>query len=74
MKTLMKGGDFIFDAINLLCQNCHKVNLNCAELCIDSADWIKDRKITINSINDDYKFFQCTASVAFNLEEIGQKL
>ena len=30
---------------------CHKINLNCGGSYIDSPDWIKNKKVTINSIN-----------------------
>ena len=52
----MKGSDFIFDDfildyIDSLYYKCHKVNLKCGGSHIDSPDWIKNNKATINSIN-----------------------
>ena len=39
---------------------------------IDSPDWIKNKKTTINPINDNDKYFQYAATVALNHEEIGR--
>ena len=30
---------------------CHKVNPNCGEFYMNSPDWIKNKKATINTIN-----------------------
>ena len=37
---------------------------------IDSPDWIKEKKATINTKSTGNKCFQYTASVALNYEEI----
>ena len=49
---------------------CHKINFSCAGLYIDSPDWIKEKKATINTKSTGNKCFQYTASVALNSEEI----
>ena len=42
---------------------------------IDSPDWIKNKKETINPINKkDNKCFQYAATITLNLEEIKKKL
>ena len=38
----------------------------------DSPDWIKNKKATINPINDDDKCFQYAATVTLNHKEIGR--
>ena len=48
---LMKGSEFVFDYVDLLCYRCHKINSNCWGSCIDSLDWIKNKKRTISTIN-----------------------
>ena len=46
-------------------------NLNCGGPYIDSPDWIKNKKVTINLINiDDNKCFQYAVTVTLNYEEI----
>ena len=50
---------------------CHKINSNRGASYIDSPDWIKNKKATINRINKkDNKCFQYTVTVALNYEEI----
>ena len=48
----MKGSDFVFDYVQLLYYKCHKINPNRRESYIDSSDWIKNKKATINPINE----------------------
>ena len=63
--TSMKVGEFVFDYVHLLYYKCHKINLNLGGSYIDSPDWIKKKKPTINPINKkDNKCFQYTATVA----------
>ena len=64
----MKGGNFIFDAVQIMYQKCHKVNFYCGGSNIDSPDWIKKKKATINPKNEDDKYFQYAAAVALNYE------
>ena len=67
----MKGSECAFDYVQLLYYKCHKINLNCGESYIDSAYWIKSKKVTINPINKkDNKCFQYSITVAWNYEEI----
>ena len=63
-----KGSDFVFDYVQLLYYKFHKINPNQGPY-IDCADWIKNKKATINPIDKkDNKCFQYT--VALNDEEI----
>ena len=47
----MKGSKFVSDYVHLLYYKCHKINLNRDGSYIDSPDWIKNGKATINHIN-----------------------
>ena len=40
---LMKGSDFVFDYDHLLYYKCHRLNLNCGGLYIDSPYWIAEK-------------------------------
>ena len=51
LENKMKGNDIIFDFVDGLRYLCHKISLNCGELCIDSPDWRKNKIETINPIN-----------------------
>ena len=67
----MRASKVVFDYVQLLYYKSHKINLNCGGSYIDSTDWIKNKKTTINSINKkDNKCFQCTVTAASNYEEI----
>ena len=71
LETSMNVGDFIFDCIYLLYYKCHKINPNCRVSYIDSPDWIKNKKATINPINEKYKkCFQYDVIVVLNYEQI----
>ena len=69
----IKGSEFVFDHVHLLHYKCHKINPNRGGSHIDSPDWIKNKKATINPINkNDNKCFQYAVTVALNYEEIGK--
>ena len=44
----MKGSECVFDYVHLLYYNCHKINPNCGGSYVDSPNWIKNKKATIN--------------------------
>ena len=50
---------------------CHKMNFRRGWSNIDSPDWIKNKRATINLINEkDNKSFQYAVTVTLNYEEI----
>ena len=69
----MKGSEFVFDYVRLLYYKCHKINPNHGGSYIDSPDWIKNKKATINHVNDNDKCFQYAAKAALRHED-GTKL
>ena len=44
----MKCSEFVFNYVYLLYYKCHNVNPNSGGSYIDSADWIKYKKPTVN--------------------------
>ena len=67
----MKGSEFVFDYVQLLFYKCHKINPTGSGSYIDSPDWIKRKKETINPINKkDNKCFQYAETFVLNYEEI----
>ena len=66
LQEKMRGSDFEFDGIHLLYYDFNKISLNRGGSYIEYAEWIKDKKSTINPNNNDYKCFQYAASVARN--------
>ena len=47
----MRGNDFIFECVHSLYYECHEINVKRGGSHIDSLDWIKNKKATINHIN-----------------------
>ena len=68
----MRGSDSIFDAVQQMYYKCHKVIFIRVGSCIDSPDWIKKKKATINCKNTDNKCFQYAATVALNYEKVNE--
>ena len=67
----MKCNKFVFEYVRLSYYKCNKINPNCFRSYIDSPDWIKNKKATINTINKkDKKCFQYAVTVVLNYEEI----
>ena len=61
----IRGNELAFDYAQLL------YYFNRGGSYIDSPDWIKNKKVTINPINKkDNKFFQYALTVTLNYEEI----
>ena len=58
------------DSVQMMYYNFHKVNFRRGCSCIDSPDWIKKKKETVNSKNTDEKCFQYPATVALNYGKI----
>ena len=71
----MTGSEYVFNYVHLSYYKCHKINLNHGTSFIDSLDWIKNKKATINLINKkDNKYFQYAITVTLNHEEIKKDL
>ena len=65
----IKSSEFISDYVHLWCYKCHKINPNHRGLYIDSPDWKKSKRGTINPINKkDNKCFQYAVTIALNYE------
>ena len=69
----MKGSEFEFDGVNFLYYNFNKISINRVGSYIDSPKWLKDKKSTINPINNNYKCFQYAVTLALNLDKIKKK-
>ena len=62
LEESMKGSQFVFDSIDFL------------KVVIDSPDWQKNKKATINPKNNDDNCFQYALTVVLNYQEIEKKL
>ena len=71
LETKMKGSSFTFERIDLLEYHLHKVSLNRGSSYINSPEWIKNKKITINPQNTkDNNCFQYAITAALNYQNI----
>ena len=70
LQEKMKGSDFEFDGVNFLYYDFNKININRGGSYIDSPKWLKNKKSTINPINNDDKCFQYAGTLALNLGKI----
>ena len=59
LEEKIKGSGFVFNSVDLLSGKLHKISLNRGELYIDSPEWLKNKKTTINPKNNDDKCFNC---------------
>ena len=73
LETKMRGGSFAFEGVKLLSYRLHKISLNRGWSYIDSPDWIKNKKATINpKKKGDNEWFKYAIVVALNYEKIGR--
>ena len=70
LQEKMKGSDFEFDGVVFLYYDFNKISINRGGSYIDSPQWLKNKKSTINPINNDYKYFQYAVTLALNLDKI----
>ena len=66
----MRGSEFIFDSIDALYYDLNKISLSRGGSYIDSPEWLKNKKATINPKNNDGKCFQYVLTVALNHQNI----
>ena len=67
----MNESEFVFDSIDLLYYKLHKISLNRGGSYIDSAEWPKNKKATINAVNKKVdKCFQYAITVSINHQNI----
>ena len=65
----VKGSDFIRDSVDLLYYQLQKASLKRTKSSyIDSSNWIKNKKATINPKNGDNNYFQYALTVALNYQ------
>ena len=70
LQEKMKGSDFEFDGVNFLYYDFNKTSINRGGSYIDSPQWLKNKKSTINPKNNDDKCFQYAVTLALNLNSI----
>ena len=70
LETRIEGSHFVFENVDLLYYTLHKISLNRGGSYINSPDWIKHKKATINPKSKDSNCFRDAVTAALNHEEI----
>ena len=71
LETKMRGSSFTFEHIDLLEYHLHKITLNRGSSYIETHDWIKNKRVTINPKNNkDNNCFQYAITAALNYQNI----
>ena len=70
LQEKLKGLEFEFDGVSFLYYDFNKISINRGGSYIDSPKWLKDKKSTINPINNDYRCFQYAVTLALNFDKI----
>ena len=68
----MRGSELEFDGANLLYYDFNKISLNRGGSYIDSPEWIKNKKSTVNPKNNNYKCLQYAVTVSLNHDKINR--
>ena len=63
---------FVFDSVDLLHYRVHKISLNRGGSYIDSPEFLKNKRATINPNNNDDKYFQYAITVGLNYQKSNQ--
>ena len=74
LEESIRRSKFVFDSVDLLHYHFHKISLYRDGSYIDSPEWLKNKKRTINLKNNDDKYFQYALTVALNHKQIKSHL
>ena len=70
LEELMRGREFVPDSTDLLYYHLQTIGLKRGESYINSPEWLKNKKSTINPKNNDDNCFQYALTVALNHQNI----
>ena len=74
LQEKTKGSDFAFDGVNSLYYDFNKMSINRGGSYIDSPQWLKNKKSTMNPKNNDDKCSQYAVTLALNFNRINNHL
>ena len=72
LEESMQRSEFVFEGVDSLYYKLHKISIKREGSYIDSPEWLRNKKGTINPKNNDDKHFQYALIVALNHEQIGK--
>ena len=68
-ESIRRGSNFVFDSVDLLYYHLQKTRLKrIGSSYIDSPEWLKNKKATINPKNNDNNCFQYALTAALNYQ------
>ena len=70
LEESLRGSEFIFDGVDAMYYDLNKVSLSRGSSYIDSPEWLRNKKATINRKSKDNKCFQYALTVALNHKQI----
>ena len=70
LEESMRGSKFIRDSVDLLYYHPQKIGLKRGGSYIDSPEWLKNKKATINPKNNEDNCFQYALTIALNHKQI----
>ena len=72
LEESMSGSEFIFYSLDALHYDLNKISLSRGGSYIDSPEWLKNQKATINPKNNNGRCFQYALTVTLNYEQINK--
>ena len=69
LEEEMRGSEFIFDSDNYIHHHFQKISLNRGGSYIECPEWLKNKKATINTKNNDDKCLQYASNVALDYQK-----
>ena len=69
LKTKMRINDFVFKSVDLLNYHLHRISIKRGQSYIDSPDWLKRKRATINPKTKDNECFEYAVTAALNYEK-----
>ena len=70
----MRGSEFVVDSADALYYDLNKISLSRGGLYVDSPEWLKNNKATLNQKTNDDKSFQYALTIALNYKQIKKDL
>ena len=62
----MEGSYFVFESVDLLFYSLHKTRLRRGKSYIESPEWLRNKRATINSKNNDDNYLRYAITVALD--------
>ena len=69
LEESKNGSDLIFDSVDALYYNLNRISLSSSGSYMDSPEWLKNKKATINPKNNDDKRFPYALTVTLDYEK-----